>query len=89
MKCFVCLCLQEVLEVGQLSELVQQLMRQFYQRTRFKPQRIIFYRDGVSEGQFKEVSHVPTNKIFLVMTSLSGLSVGSVSSRHSGKGGAK
>jgi eukaryotic translation initiation factor 2C len=32
----------------------EQLMY-FYKTTSHKPERIIFYRDGVSEGQFFEV----------------------------------
>ncbi|KAK1270094.1 Protein argonaute 1C [Acorus gramineus] len=35
--------------------MIMELLRAFYQSTRRKPQRIIFYRDGVSEGQFNQV----------------------------------
>jgi eukaryotic translation initiation factor 2C len=35
--------------------MVRELLIQFYHSTRHKPQRIIFYRDGVSEGQFRQV----------------------------------
>lgn len=35
--------------------MVRELLIQFYKSTRFKPTRIIFYRDGVSEGQFRQV----------------------------------
>jgi len=35
--------------------MVKELLVQFYRSTRFKPTRIIFYRDGVSEGQFSHV----------------------------------
>lgn len=35
--------------------MVKNQLLQFYRKTQFKPQRIIFYRDGVSYGQFKEV----------------------------------
>lgn len=35
--------------------MVKELLIQFYRSTRFKPHRIIFYRDGVSEGQFQQV----------------------------------
>lgn len=31
------------------------LIKKFYKQTRQKPQRIVFYRDGVSEGQYVEV----------------------------------
>ena len=43
------------MEIDQLAGIVKDMLRTFYKKTRFKPRRIIFYRDGVSEGQFKEV----------------------------------
>ncbi|CBY20341.1 unnamed protein product [Oikopleura dioica] len=44
---------QEVID--DLSNMVKELMIQFYKNTRYKPVRIIIYRDGVSEGQFQTV----------------------------------
>lgn len=44
---------QEIIQ--ELSSMVRELLVQFYKSTRFKPNRIIFYRDGVSEGQFHAV----------------------------------
>ncbi|CAD7705067.1 unnamed protein product [Ostreobium quekettii] len=45
---------QEV--IADLKGIVKELMIQFYQTTgQKKPERIVFYRDGVSEGQFQEV----------------------------------
>ncbi|XP_041360926.1 protein argonaute-2-like isoform X5 [Gigantopelta aegis] len=41
--------------IHELSTMVRELLIQFYKSTRFKPTRIIFYRDGVSEGQFQTV----------------------------------
>ncbi|KAJ1397794.1 Ribonuclease H-like superfamily [Sesbania bispinosa] len=35
--------------------IVRELIRSFYKSTGHKPRRIIFYRDGVSEGQFSQV----------------------------------
>ncbi|OVA01133.1 Argonaute/Dicer protein [Macleaya cordata] len=35
--------------------MIKELLLSFYRETRHKPQRIIFYRDGVSEGQFHQV----------------------------------
>uniref|UniRef100_A0A0K8RHS9 Putative translation initiation factor 2c eif-2c n=1 Tax=Ixodes ricinus TaxID=34613 RepID=A0A0K8RHS9_IXORI len=35
--------------------MVKEALRAFYRKTRQKPRKIIFYRDGVSEGQFAEV----------------------------------
>ena len=39
----------------ELGSMVREMLIQFYQTTRFKPSKIIFYRDGVSEGQFQQV----------------------------------
>lgn len=44
---------QEVIE--DLATMVKDLLIAFYRSTCFKPARIIFYRDGVSEGQFTQV----------------------------------
>ncbi|VDK38029.1 unnamed protein product [Taenia asiatica] len=44
---------QEIIQ--DLYPMVRSLLLQFYQSTRFKPARIIYYRDGVSEGQFSNV----------------------------------
>ena len=45
---------QEIIQ--ELSSMVKELLIHFYRSTRFKPTRVIFYRDGVSEGQFASVS---------------------------------
>lgn len=44
---------QEIIE--DLANMVKNLLISFYIATGFKPTRIIFYRDGVSEGQFNQV----------------------------------
>ncbi|KAJ3123709.1 hypothetical protein HK098_001687 [Nowakowskiella sp. JEL0407] len=41
--------------IQELGSMVMELLRTFYQFCGSKPERIIFYRDGVSEGQFAEV----------------------------------
>ncbi|VDN60348.1 unnamed protein product [Dracunculus medinensis] len=41
--------------INDLVFMVRELLIQFYRNTRFKPTRIIVYRDGVSEGQFFNV----------------------------------
>ncbi|KAI6226677.1 Protein argonaute-2 [Aphelenchoides besseyi] len=41
--------------ISDLSFMVRELLVQFYRNTRFKPTRIVIYRDGVSEGQFLNV----------------------------------
>ena len=46
--------------IADLSNMVKELLVQFYKSTRFKPTRIIFYRDGVSEGQFTQVPNYTT-----------------------------
>lgn len=55
---------QEIIE--DLSYMVRELLIQFYKSTRFKPTRIIFYRDGVPEGQLPQVW-------FLVLVAVRGL----------------
>nr|AWH61393.1 putative argonaute-1 [Nucella lapillus] len=52
---------QEV--IYELATMVRELLIQFYRSTRFKPTRIIFYRDGVSEGQFHAVSGVLSHEL--------------------------
>lgn len=42
--------------IQDLANMVRELLIQFYKSTRFKPTRIIYYRDGISEGQFNQVN---------------------------------
>ena len=51
---FVFSLFQEI--IAELAAMVRELLIQFYRSTKHKPMRIIFYRDGVSEGQFRQVS---------------------------------
>lgn len=37
------------------SGMIRELLVAFFNKCRYRPQRIIFYRDGVSEGQFNQV----------------------------------
>lgn len=41
--------------IQELKEMTKNLLTAFYQKTRRKPERIIMFRDGVSESQFLEV----------------------------------
>lgn len=41
--------------IQDLQSMVVELLKAFFTATRHKPEHIIFYRDGVSEGQFAEV----------------------------------
>ncbi|MGH0165689.1 UNVERIFIED_CONTAM: hypothetical protein FKN15_049195 [Acipenser sinensis] len=46
---------QEIIQ--DLASMVRELLIQFYKSTRYKPTRIIFYRDGVPEGQLPQILH--------------------------------
>ena len=39
-----------------LKACVMELLKAFYKENRCKPERIIFYRDGISDSQFPEVT---------------------------------
>ncbi|KAG1056148.1 hypothetical protein G6F46_003280 [Rhizopus delemar] len=41
--------------IADLANMVKELLKSFYQSCGQKPERMLFYRDGVSEGQFKQV----------------------------------
>ena len=41
--------------ITDLKDIVKILLKKFKTATKFQPEKIIFYRDGVGEGQFKEV----------------------------------
>ncbi len=41
--------------ITELKDIVKILLKRFRARTGAQPEKIIFYRDGVSEGQFKDV----------------------------------
>ena len=48
--------------------MVQELLQEFYRNTKKRPERIIVYRDGVSEGQFDAVvrEELPQVRLWLV-----------------------
>jgi eukaryotic translation initiation factor 2C len=41
--------------IAELEEIMKDQLLFFYRMTKQKPEAILFYRDGVSEGQFKQV----------------------------------
>ncbi|KAI9096097.1 Piwi domain-containing protein [Phlyctochytrium arcticum] len=43
--------------------MTMELLRAFYRTTNAKPKRIIFYRDGASEGQFAEIRHTEVQAV--------------------------
>ena len=45
--------------IHSMKEVTLKLLKNFYETNKQrKPQRIIFYRDGVSEGQFLQASYI-------------------------------
>lgn len=52
-----CCCWQD------LAGMVKNLLISFYRVNNAKPARIIFFRDGVSEGQFREVLRYEVNHL--------------------------
>ena len=49
--------------IADLGSMVKELLKAFYQSCGQKPERILFYRDGVSEGQFQEVQNREVQQI--------------------------
>ncbi|KAI7880301.1 Piwi-domain-containing protein [Lichtheimia hyalospora FSU 10163] len=56
--------------IADLANMVKELLKGFYQSCGQKPERILFYRDGVSEGQFKAVLDNEVSAIQAACTSL-------------------
>lgn len=44
--------------VADLGGMVIEILRKFYGTSGLKPERLLIYRDGVSEGQFQQVLEV-------------------------------
>ncbi|CAB4437396.1 unnamed protein product [Rhizophagus irregularis] len=49
--------------IADLANMVKELLKIFYQTCGRKPERILFYRDGVSEGQFNSVLQIEINAV--------------------------
>ena len=57
-------------QIEQMEKITRSLLLKFYQKTRKKPEQIIYYRDGVSEGQFRAVLNHELSSIRRACTSL-------------------
>jgi len=55
-----------------LAEAIRKRVEAFYHQTQRKPERIIVYRDGVAEGQFKEVLTEEVKNIRQACTAIGG-----------------
>jgi len=44
--------------VQELKDVVKELLEEFWVANQRRPEKIIFYRDGVSEGQFETVQRL-------------------------------
>lgn len=53
-----CLLADHLGQILDLETIAYTLIRNFGTRTGRKPERLLFYRDGVSEGQFDEICRV-------------------------------
>ncbi|ORX53593.1 Piwi-domain-containing protein [Hesseltinella vesiculosa] len=56
--------------IADLATMVKDMLKTFYQSCGNKPARLLFYRDGVSEGQFQEVLNTEVAAIRAACTSL-------------------
>jgi len=50
--------------IRDIRSMMKELLVAFYKSTGVKPERILFYRDGISEGQFNEALRVEITEIF-------------------------
>ena len=57
-------------EIEKMEDMTKSLLMKFYQTTRRKPEQILYYRDGVSEGQFPAVLSLELSAIRRACTSL-------------------
>ena len=54
--------------IAELKAVVKKLLIHFYKaNNKRKPTRIIFYRDGVSEGQFAEVQRSEIPQVWMLV----------------------
>jgi eukaryotic translation initiation factor 2C len=50
-------------EILDMRSIIKDLLRRFRQASNFVPKRIVFFRDGVSEGQFEAIFHREVREI--------------------------
>lgn len=53
-----------------MREAIKDLLISFYRRTNVKPERVFFYRDGISEGQFQDICSHEYNEFLEVSSTL-------------------
>ncbi|XP_076547410.1 argonaute 2 isoform X2 [Osmia lignaria lignaria] len=58
--------------IQSLEEIMRKQLIYFFQKTSYKPRKIIFYRDGVSEGQLPQVMHFELSAIKRAIAKLEG-----------------
>ncbi|KAI8099370.1 Piwi domain-containing protein [Halteromyces radiatus] len=56
--------------IADLANMVKEMLKVFYQTCGQKPQQVLFYRDGVSEGQFDQVLRNEVTAIHAACSSL-------------------
>lgn len=59
--------------IRDLTGAAVELLRTFYQFCGSKPQRVLFYRDGVSEGQFGEIARTEVEALVKACSMLEGM----------------
>ena len=78
---------QRVDYIKDLTNMVKELLIDFYKNTRFKPHRLVFYRDGLATSQFESVLNLELQAIRLACIQLEseykpGLTYISMQKRH-------
>ncbi|XP_022691691.1 protein argonaute 12-like isoform X2 [Varroa jacobsoni] len=62
---------REIIQSANLKPAIKRLFISFYQKTGRKPQKVIIYRDGVSNGQFKSILSVELRAIIETLEEMS------------------
>ena len=56
--------------IESMGAMAKNMLIKFYQSVRTKPQRIIMYRDGISEGQFYHVMMYEVRLVYSVYSNM-------------------